>query len=178
MTELDKVVGDGDLGINLEIAAKDLEKLLNDFGLPLKDLPETFQVIGNRLQETLGGSSGPLYSVFFLRFARRLREDENWVESFLKGVEGMEELGGAKEGDATMIDALRPAVRALEGLSSQDPKEIASTAAKGAEEGAQGTVPMMAQKGRASYLSQRSQGHIDPGAKAVAIILRAISDAL
>jgi dihydroxyacetone kinase len=180
LTELDRAVGDGDLGISLARGARAILDALPR--CPLDDPAATLHALGLALQRAMGGTSGPLYAVFLLRAAGRLKagpgvDPRTWAEAFQAGCRGIAELGGASDGDRTMLDALNPAARALEaGLAAGEsvPAALASAAAA-AEAGARATAGMSPRRGRSSYLGERTLGHIDPGAEAVAIWLRALA---
>jgi dihydroxyacetone kinase len=182
LTEMDRVTGDGDLGTNLERAARALQSAVNSF--PLDDLPATLKALGHTLRRELGGSSGPLYSVLFLRCGSALEGLGatglvQWAEALDQGCRAISELGGAKPGDRTMLDALDPFVKALK--QSQDekaPREAALSAVDAAERGMEATAQMKPRLGRSSYLGDRVLGYPDPGAKAITIWLRCACEAL
>jgi dihydroxyacetone kinase len=181
LTELDRITGDGDLGTSMERAAKAVQSAANSY--PLDDTPETFKALGHTLRRELGGSSGPLYGVLFLRCASVL---ENvgatgfapWTEALDQGCHAIRELGGAKPGDRTMLDALDPFVKALKSLEGKASREAVFSAVDAAERGVERTAQMKPRMGRSSYLGDRVLGYPDPGAKAIAIWLRAACEAL
>jgi triose/dihydroxyacetone kinase / FAD-AMP lyase (cyclizing) len=185
LTELDRAVGDGDLGISLERGAQAVRAALP--GYPLDDPPAALHALGRTLQASLGGTSGPLYAVFFLRAASRLKsaaastgsfdDPRLWAEAFRLGCEGIIELGGAGRGDRTMLDALLPACDALFNAldAGNSLVDALSAAADAAELGARATADLIPRRGRSSYLGQRAIGHVDPGAEAAAIWLRAVA---
>jgi ATP-dependent dihydroxyacetone kinase len=176
LNAMDQVVGDGDIGISLARGAGAVLEALPTW--PLDDGAATLQTLGSTLQRSLGGTSGPLYAMFFLRAATRLREDPGaFTDAFRAGTQGIMDLGGAKPGDRTMLDALIPASEAFAsaldaGSSCSDAIAKAVTAA---EAGSLATASMSPRKGRSSYLGDRAIGHPDPGAEAVAVLLRAIA---
>ena len=183
LTRLDADIGDGDHGINMDRGFKRVASGLN--ALQDKDIGEIMQEAGMTLVSSVGGASGPLYGTLFIRAAasasgkRHLNQDE--LTSFLKaGLSGVMDRGRAKRGDKTMVDALAPAVDALQLAAQEDKgiKEALAEAVLSAEEGMKGTIPMIAQKGRASYLGKRSIGHQDPGATSSYLILKALHDAV
>ena len=197
LTELDRITGDGDLGASMERAAKAVQAALASY--PLENVPATLKTLGHTLRRELGGSSGPLYGVFFLRCGNileggRLKGSrlegsglegssatglEQWIEALSQGCRAISELGGAKPGDRTMLDALDPFVKALmRHEEGQSPREIVQVAVGAAERGAEATAEMKPRVGRSSYLGERVLGHPDPGAKAVTIWLRAVADSL
>jgi dihydroxyacetone kinase len=175
LTELDRITGDGDLGVSMERAAKAVENALNSY--PLDNIPATLKALGHTLRRELGGSSGPLYGVLFLRCGSVLENHgatglSSWANALAQGCKAITELGGAKPGDRTMLDALDPLVKALQqgaGLKA---------AVEAAERGAEATAQMKPRLGRSSYLGDRVLGHPDPGAKAVTIWLRAACEPL
>jgi dihydroxyacetone kinase len=181
LTELDRVTGDGDLGANMERAAKAVEDAAGSY--PLDDVPATLKALGHTLRRELGGSSGPLYGVLFLRCGSVLVNSgatglEQWVEALDQGCVAISELGGAKLGDRTMLDALKPFVRALKEAGGKSSREAVLAAVEAAERGVAATAQMKPRLGRSSYLGDRVLGHPDPGAKAISVWLRAASEAL
>jgi dihydroxyacetone kinase-like protein len=137
------------------------------------------------LVSTVGGASGPLYGTFFLRMGtsagdRAEFDGAAFAAALRAGLEGVLTRGKAQVGDKTMVDALTPAVDALDaaladGASLKDALRAAATAAR---EGADATVPLVARKGRASYLGERSAGHRDPGATSTTLLLEAAAESL
>jgi triose/dihydroxyacetone kinase / FAD-AMP lyase (cyclizing) len=175
LTELDRITGDGDLGVSMERAARAVGNALNSY--PLDNIPATLKALGHTLRRELGGSSGPLYGVLFLRCGSVLENQgvlllAQWANALAQGCEAITELGGAKPGDRTMLDALDPFVKALQ------QSEGLRAAIEAAERGAAATAQMKPRLGRSSYLGDRVLGHPDPGAKAVAIWLRAACEPL
>jgi dihydroxyacetone kinase len=152
---------------------------------PLDDLPETLKALGLTLQEVLGGSSGPLYGVLLLRTGIFLEggpadDPSRWATAVLEGCGAISELGGAKVGDRTMLDALTPFAQTFrDGITAGLPvKDVLADAVMAAEEGAKATARMIPRRGRSSYLGERTLGYPDPGAMAVAIWLRAVISAV
>lgn len=174
LTELDRAGGDGDLGVTM---ARGARALLN-FPLPA-DPAAALRAIGLTLQRELGGSSGPLYGAFFLRAAQHAGAGD-WGAAAEAACGAISELGGARPGDKTMLDALTPFAASLRASTTAgDPlPQAVSAAAKAAEGGAAATAHMHARRGRASYLGDRALGHRDGGAVAAAIWLRALASAL
>jgi dihydroxyacetone kinase len=181
LTEMDQIVGDGDLGISLARGAQALLDALPSFRLD--DPASTLHAIGQVLQRALGGTSGALYAVFFLRAsasfratARPIDDPRAWADAFQAGWQAIAELGGAKAGDRTMLDALIPASNALRAAldAGESPSDALQSAAEAARAGAAATATMAPRRGRSSYLGERVLGHPDPGAEAVAIWLGAI----
>ena len=181
LTELDRVTGDGDLGISMKRAAEDVLAAVGSY--PLDNLPATLKIMGHTLKSEMGGSSGPLYGVLFLRCGIVLENSKGTglarrVEALDEGCRAIGELGGAKPGDRTMLDALDPFVESLKGAGGRSLREALLTAVEAAERGVEATAQMKPRLGRSSYLGERVLGHPDPGAKAVAIWLRAAYEAL
>jgi dihydroxyacetone kinase len=182
LTEMDRVTGDGDLGISMERAAKTVQGAVGSY--PLDDVPATLKAIGHILRRELGGSSGPLYGVLFLRCGSVLENScatglAQWAQAFDQGCGAISQLGGAKPGDRTMLDALDPFVKALKkwgGVKAS--RDAVLAAVEAAERGVEATSQMKPRVGRSSYLGDRVFGYPDPGAKAVAVWLRAASEAL
>jgi len=181
LTEMDRVTGDGDLGASMERAAKAVQGAVGSY--PLDDVPATFKAIGHTLRRELGGSSGPLYGVLFLRCGSVLEESvvtglAQWTEALDQGCRAISELGGAKPGDRSMLDALDPFVKALKNrVGGKASREAIMAAVEAAERGVEATARMKPRLGRSSYLGDRVLGCPDPGAKAVAVWLRAASEA-
>jgi dihydroxyacetone kinase len=183
LTELDSVVGDGDIGISLARGARAIDAALESLALGRPAV--ALQQLSAVLRRVLGGTSGPLYAVFVLRAGVALSEHAEpgsvaaWAEALQAGCDGMVRLGGASAGDRTMLDALIPAAAAL---SSQAKAVAAADAAAqmamAAEIGAEATRTMLPSKGRSSYLGERALGHVDPGAYAVVLWMRAVAGAL
>jgi dihydroxyacetone kinase-like protein len=184
LTQLDSAIGDGDHGTNMNRGFEAVEKALagQNGNLPPGRL---LIVAGKTLVSTVGGASGPLWGSALRAAGRSLGDAESFEAAELAAaldaaIAAVVDLGAAAPGDKTMIDALVPASEALHnGLDAGVPLELAVTAAsEAAEEGARATVPMLARKGRASYLGERSVGHQDPGATSAALIVRALERAL
>ncbi len=182
LTELDRVTGDGDLGTSMERAANAVLDAIGSY--PLDDVPATLKALGHTLRRELGGSSGPLYGVLFLRCGSALGDSgatglAQWAEALDQGCRAVTELGGANPGDRTMLDALDPFVQALKKGGSGEAMRVAVLAAvEAAERGVEATTQMKPRLGRSSYLGDRVLGYPDPGAKAIAVWLSAACDAL
>ena len=180
LAEMDRVTGDGDLGTNMARAAKAVQ----DSAYPLDDISATIKALGHTLRRELGGSSGPLYGVLFLRCGSALEGVRTtglaeWAEALHQGCQAISKLGGAKPGDRTMLDTLDPFAKTLQqavGLKATADAVLAALEA--AERGAEATAQMQPRLGRSSYLGDRVLGYPDPGAKAVSIWLRAACNAL
>ena len=176
LTELDAAVGDADHGINMDRGMTAALAALDE-AAPTEPAALCKQV-GMTLVRSVGGASGPLYGTFFLRMAAALGSGEH-ADDFAKvlraGVEGVVQRGRAQAGDKTMVDALAPALDALDAALASGsglPAALAD-AAVAAEKGRDATISMLAHKGRASYLGQRSVGHQDPGATSAAMLITA-----
>ncbi len=183
LTELDSAIGDADHGANMHRGFRAVtERLaLEEAG----DVGAVLKAVGTTLLSKVGGASGPLYGTFFMRMAGPLAgqvevEPAQWAQALRAGVEGVAARGRAQPGDKTMLDALVPAVDALDAALADGVRfeEALARAASAAEEGALATVPLVARKGRASYLGERSAGHQDPGATSSGLIMRAAAEAL
>jgi len=181
LTELDAAIGDADHGSNMDRGMKAVVAALDD------TRPATagalFSKVGMTLVSTVGGASGPLFGTLFLRMGSSFGDAEQaspqqLAAALRAGMEGVVARGKAEAGDKTMYDALAPAVDALEGaLSGQATvAEALKRAFEAAMVGRDATTPMLARKGRASYLGERSIGHQDPGATSVALLLQAASE--
>ena len=181
LTRLDSAIGDADHGANLDRGMRAVVAALE------KEPPATpaalFKTTGMTLVSTVGGASGPLYGTFFLRFATAAGgapdlEPTQFAAAMRAGLEGIVARGKAEAGDKTMFDALAPAVQALEAAVAGDFATTLRAAADAAEKGRDGTVEMLARKGRASYLGERSIGHQDPGATSAALLVSAAATTL
>jgi dihydroxyacetone kinase len=166
----------------MERAAKAVQGTVGSY--PLDDVPATLIALGHTLRRELGGSSGPLYGALFLRCGNVLANSgatglAQWTEALDQGCRAISDLGGAKPGDRTMLDALDPFVKALKKtIGGKMSREAAVAAVEAAERGVEATAQMKPRLGRSSYLGDRVLGHPDPGAKAITIWLRAVSAAL
>jgi len=181
LTEMDRITGDGDLGASMKRASVAVQKAIPSY--PLSDLPAALMALSHTLRHELGGSSGPLYGVLFLRTGNVLENARptglaEWATALEEGCRAITELGGARPGDRTMMDALDPFVKVLKKAGTHSVREVLMSAADAAERGAEATAQMKPRLGRSSYLQDRVLGYPDPGAMAVAIWLRAVSDSL
>jgi dihydroxyacetone kinase-like protein len=182
LTDLDSAVGDGDFGISLDRGFTAVKTELS--AKPPADLKAVFQNTATVLIKSMGGSSGPLLGTLFLRAGATVADKSDLgpadvVALFQAGVEGMQQRGKAERGDKTMMDAWLPAVDAMRGAleAGGGLTEILDRGTTAAEAGAEATKSMSARKGRASYIGERSVGHPDPGAIAVAMMLKAAAAA-
>jgi len=178
LTELDAAIGDADHGSNMDRGMKAAVAALEQ-AQPMVAGP-LLSKVGMTLVSTVGGASGPLFGTFFLRMGTSLGDTasaspQDFAAALRAGLGGVIARGKAEPGEKTMLDALIPAVDALDGaLAEQKSLADALTAARqAAEAGRDATTPMLARKGRASYLGERSVGHQDPGATTVALLLEA-----
>jgi dihydroxyacetone kinase len=182
LTEMDRATGDGDLGTSMKRAAKAVQGEIDSYSLD--DVPTMLRALGHTLRRELGGSSGPLYGVLFLRCGNVLASSganglAQWAEALDKGCMAISELGGAKPGDRTMLDALDPFVKTLKkSISGKTSREAVVSAVEAAKRGVEATAQMKPRVGRSSYLGDRVLGYPDPGAKAITIWLSAASEAL
>ncbi|THA27433.1 dihydroxyacetone kinase subunit L [Streptomyces sp. RKND-216] len=183
LTELDSPIGDADHGTNLRRGFTAVRQGLRD------DQPSgpgpVLLLSGRLLVSKVGGASGPLYGTLLRRAGKALGDesaaDGRQVAAALRiGVEAVAQLGGAVEGDKTMLDALFPALTALEEAleSGEDLADALAAAGRAAAEGAAATVPLRARRGRASYLGERSVGHEDPGAASSVLLVTALAEAV
>lgn len=185
LTELDGAIGDADHGANMRRGtAKICERLAeNDFNV--ENISSLLRAIGMILISSVGGAAGPLYGAFFLRAAQVKQENDSinvneLATMFRAGLEGIQQRGKAQVGDKTMIDALQPAVEALEAAAEQSLSisEALEAARIAAEAGMKKTVEMQANRGRASYLGPRAIGHQDPGATSLYYMIEAAAKTL
>jgi phosphoenolpyruvate---glycerone phosphotransferase subunit DhaL len=182
LTELDAAIGDADHGSNMDRGMKAVVAALDP---PPPTASALFTLVGRTLVSTVGGASGPLFGTFFLRMGGALRDVEaptaaDLAAALRAGLTGIADRGKAALGDKTLYDALAPAVDALEAALAGDGSLAAALAAArdAAATGRDATIPMVAHKGRASYLGERSAGHQDPGATTVALLLQAAAEAI
>ena len=184
LTQLDAAIGDADHGANMARGFTAVLGALEAGGASVTTPGAILTVTGNTLISKVGGASGPLYGVAFRRAGKALGDAADVDLSALSAaldaaLAGVQQLGAAREGDKTMVDALAAATRAFskaiaEGTSQDDALRCLAEAAQA---GATATISMQALKGRASYLGPRSVGHEDPGAVSTALILGALADA-
>ena len=182
LTQLDAAIGDADHGTNMDRGFTAVVAKLDGLDAPPGKLLTT---AGSTLVSTVGGASGPLWGTAFRRAGKALGEAPDFgprelADALAAALAGVVELGAAQEGDKTMVDALAPAVRAMQteiDAGSDLTAAVAAARAAG-EEGMRATTPLQALKGRASYLGERSIGHQDPGATSTALILAALEQSL
>jgi len=181
LTALDSAIGDADHGINMDRGFTAVREILP--GLRDGDVGTLMKQTGMKLISTVGGASGPLYGTFFLRLGTALGDSaeaspRQLADAVRAGLEGVVARGKAELGDKTMVDAMTPAVAALEAGVDGPWNEALAAAARAAAEGRDSITPIVARKGRASYLGDRSAGHQDPGATSTTILFESLRDAL
>ena len=190
LTSLDQAIGDGDHGTNMDRGFRAIVGAL-DAGRPegegeLGIAGAVLRTAGRTLISTVGGAAGPLYGTALMRAGGAVssadsahRSAEILIEALDAGIGGIQALGKGTPGEKTMLDALVPAVAAGRKAiaAGGDSAAVTAAVAAAAEAGAAATIPMLATKGRASYLGERSIGHQDPGATSCALLLRALADA-
>ncbi len=181
LTQLDSAIGDADHGINMDRGFGAVMAKLPT--LPTGDIGAFLKGVGMTLVSTVGGASGPLYGTLFLQLGggtagKAEMELGDFAMALEAGVAGIQRLGKAEPGDKTMLDALLPARDALRaGVDRADaPADALGAAVAAAEQGMVATIPLVARKGRASYLGERSAGHQDPGATSSHLLLKAAAE--
>lgn len=181
LTQLDSAIGDADHGANMD---RGFQTVLTKLpGVADKDIGTVLKTVGMTLVSTVGGAGGPLYGTFFMQIgtttAGKLELTiDDWVTALEAGVNGVIMRGKANPGDKTMVDALTPALATLKQAISNGislPTALQQSA-HAAEQGMLDTVPLVARKGRASYLGERSAGHQDPGATSSHLLLKTAAD--
>lgn len=179
LTQLDTAIGDADHGNNMNRGFKKVHTQLE--GLREKDIGAILKAVAMTLISTVGGASGPLYGTFFLQAGNKLAGKNELsaaeVAQLLRaGLEGVKMRGKAQPGDKTMVDVLNPVTEAFErDVNAGMPlAEALANAVQAAEQGVNETIPLIAKKGRASYLGERSKGHQDPGATSSKLIIECL----
>ena len=177
LVDLDRAIGDGDHGENMDRGFKSAVEALGQ--AQPASVAEVLKTVAKTLMSTVGGAAGPLYGTAFLRASKAAGDgelDSAGVAAVIAGaLNGIQARGKATTGEKTMVDAWTPALEAARAAAEagSDPVAVLEAAATAAEAGAAATEPMRATKGRASYLGERSIGHLDPGAVSTSLILRA-----
>ena len=177
LVDLDRAIGDGDHGENMDRGFKAAVEALGQ--AQPGSVAEVLKTVAKTLMSTVGGAAGPLYGTAFLRASKAAGDGEldgAGVAAVIAGaLDGIQARGKATTGEKTMVDAWTTALEAARAAaeSGSDPAAVLEAAATAAESGATATEPMRATKGRASYLGERSIGHLDPGAVSTSLILRA-----
>ena len=181
LTELDAAIGDADHGFNLSIGFREVIKKMPEW--KDKDLKGFFKSVGMTLLGKVGGASGPLYGSFFMKFGEPANGKDQVTfqelfEMFNQGVQAVEQRGKATVGEKTMVDALRPAINAFKEAMEQnlEAKQVMKAFVDAARQGAQSTIDMIATKGRAMRLGERSKGHLDPGATSATMMLEVFQE--
>lgn len=179
LTDLDNVIGDGDHGINMARGFAEVEKQAE--ALEQKDIGNMLKTVGMTLVSKVGGSSGPLYGTAFMKAGMTIgAKTEIDMSDFLGalevGIEGVKARGKSTTGEKTMLDAMVPALDAMKEkqAAGADTAQTLAAGVEAAEAGVEATKPMVATKGRASYLGERSVGHQDPGATSFTMMLKEI----
>ncbi|MBZ9881654.1 dihydroxyacetone kinase subunit L [Mesorhizobium sp. CA10] len=171
LTALDQAIGDGDHGLNMKRGFEAVRAEADAFAA--KPLPEALKAVGTKLVMTVGGASGPLFGTLFMALGKELpgAPDRSGLSAALgKAIEAVAARGKSQPGQKTMLDVLAPVYEAL--AQGKTASEIADAADKAAE----ATVPMKALRGRASFLGERSIGHMDAGARSTALLVRAVAE--
>lgn len=183
LSELDGAIGDGDHGINMSKGFKALNNKMSEINTD--DISTILKTCGITLVSTVGGSSGPLYGTAFMKGAlvtsnKTSLDVNDYINILHQALEGIKVRGKSNEGEKTLIDSLAPAIRAgKEALScNKSDKEILNAISEAAKDGMEKTIDIMATKGRASYLGERSKGHKDPGATSMYLILDTITKSI
>jgi phosphoenolpyruvate---glycerone phosphotransferase subunit DhaL len=181
LTQLDSPIGDADHGINMDRGFSAVRAKFPS--MATMDMATQLRTVGSTLVSTVGGASGPLYGTAFLRAGGAVAGKDDlssedvvaMLDAFLGGIVVR---GKAKPGEKTMVDALTPALAAAKEALSQGASlaQITARAAAAAEDGMKATIPLLATKGRASYLGERSIGHQDPGATSSWLMLRSLAE--
>jgi phosphoenolpyruvate---glycerone phosphotransferase subunit DhaL len=175
LTALDQAIGDGDHGINMK---RGFEAVLGEAdAFAAKPLPEAVKAVGMQLVMKVGGASGPLYGTLFMTLGKELPEApalEDTEKAFGAAIAAVMARGKSKAGQKTMLDVLVPVHERLAAGGA----DLLTALPDAADAAAEATIPMKAEKGRASFLGDRSIGHMDPGARSSALILRAVCQAI
>jgi dihydroxyacetone kinase-like protein len=184
LTKLDAAIGDADHGINMERGFKLAVERIKNIDPNTADVGTILLTVANAMLETVGGAAGPLYGMFFMNMAtvsssKKSIDLNSLVVMLEQGLKGIQDIGGGTQpGEKTMIDTLYPFVIELKSHldKNSDCKKVLEDALKSAEKGMMETINMVAKKGRASYLGERSIGHQDPGATSMYLILKVLVD--
>jgi phosphoenolpyruvate---glycerone phosphotransferase subunit DhaL len=182
LTELDAAIGDGDHGINMQRGMAAVRGKIDAAGEE-QDIGALLKTVGMTLVSTVGGAGGPLYGTLFLQMGTAVAgkaelAPDDWAAALEAAIAGVQARGKAEPGDKTMIDALVPARDALKAALAEGAPfaEALRKSADAAGEGMRATVPLVARKGRASYLGERSAGHQDPGATSAHLLLESAAE--
>jgi dihydroxyacetone kinase-like protein len=175
LTDLDRAIGDGDHGTNMRRGFEAVLAAADE--LSARSLGESLKGVGTTLVMKVGGASGPLYGTLFLSLGKSLADDisqEQVAEAFAAAIEAVKARGKSDAGHKTMLDVFLPVLAVLREGGEGLPARLKATARRAAED----TIPMRAIRGRASFLGERSIGHMDPGARSSALIVDAVADVM
>jgi dihydroxyacetone kinase-like protein len=180
LTDLDSAIGDADHGINMNRGMKRVMEKMS--GKEYADFGGVFRDVAMTIMSVVGGSAGPLYGTFFMKLGQKLgAKNEVSVAEFAaalhEGLAGVMSLGKSDVGDKTMVDAIDPAIKALAENAANGDADAWDKAAAAAEKGMTDTIPLLARRGRSSYLGERSIGHQDPGATSSFYLISCLRDA-
>ena len=181
LTELDSAIGDADHGTNMNRGMSAVIEKLD--GVTGDDIGGLLKTVGMTLVSKVGGAGGPLYGTLFMQMGAATAGKselsiDDWAKAVDTGLKGVQARGKAEPGDKTMLDALGPAAESLSQAAAGDSSldDALSSAARAAEEGMKATIPLVARKGRASYLGERSAGHQDPGATSSFLLMKTAAE--
>ena len=175
LTDLDRAIGDGDHGANMRRGFEAVLAAVDE--LSAKNLGESLKGVGTTLVMKVGGASGPLYGTLFMSLGKTLEDEvtcEQVADAFAAAIEAVKARGKSDVGQKTMLDVLFPVLAVLREGGTELPVRLKAVAKAAAEE----TIPMRAIRGRASFLGERSVGHMDPGARSSALIVDAVADVM
>ncbi len=185
LSELDAAIGDADHGANMRRGTRKICERMAEPDFPIEDISSFMRAIAMILISSVGGAAGPLYGAFFMRAAQVEQDDttltlDELAAMFRAGLEGIQQRGKAQVGDKTMLDALQPAVEALEVAAKQGLaiSTALEAARHSAEKGMHDTIDLQANRGRASYLGPRAIGHQDPGATSLYYLIETAAQTL
>ena len=183
LTQLDSAIGDADHGINMARGFAAAKTAIAD--KPPENLAALCKTVSMTLIKTVGGASGPLYGTLFMKMGPALGNGDSagidaLAKAFADGVEGIKKMGKSQGGEKTMLEAWLPALASLDASAKDgsDDKKALDAAVAAAEQGMKDTIPMLATKGRASYLGERSKGHQDPGATSTFLMLKTLAESV
>jgi dihydroxyacetone kinase-like protein len=175
LTDLDRAIGDGDHGANMRRGFEAVLAAVDE--LAAKNLGESLKGVGTTLVMKVGGASGPLYGTLFMSLGKTLEDEvscQRVADAFAAAIEAVKARGKSDVGQKTMLDVLFPVLAVLREGGTELPVRLKAVAKAAAEE----TIPMRAIRGRASFLGERSVGHMDPGARSSALIVDAVADVM
>src|SRR4030088_3497896 len=175
LTDLDRAIGDGDHGINMRRGFEAVLATVDE--LSAKNLGESLKGVGTTLVMKVGGASGPLYGTLFMSLGKSLQDEvscEQVADAFAAAIDAVKGRGKSDVGQKTMLDVLFPVLGVLREGGTELPIRLRAAAKEAAEK----TIPMRAIRGRASFLGERSIGHMDPGGRSSALIVDAVADVM